>query len=296
MSRYTWQQRHRDEMPLPLTRPKRPSADASAGRLDNQSAQRQAASSGTDTRADLAPMVRRLAELPAQPLGAGERAGLPPAVHGEAAQARLHTGPEAAAMAEGLGAKAFTAGRHVAFGTGQFRSGSAEGDRLIAHELAHVRQHGAGGADGSPPAEARLAAPDSAAEVEAARLAQGGAASPAAARGGAIFRDEDKTSTRDELMARFRSAVQYQRWGEAAVILNGFNDADIALLLGELSPRERERLRNGAAQDMPGWHQRVTGPIERMAFGEMEQARVDKLKQDYAAAVQLGHWDDAAVL
>jgi hypothetical protein len=43
-----------------------------------------------------------------------------------------------------LGARAFTRGRHVAFGPGEFQPGTAEGLRLLGHELAHVVQQSRG--------------------------------------------------------------------------------------------------------------------------------------------------------
>ena len=53
---------------------------------------------------------------------------------------RLHTDLAAAVAARSIGAAAFTAGSHVGFDTGAFRPHSAPGQRLLAHELAHVIQ------------------------------------------------------------------------------------------------------------------------------------------------------------
>jgi hypothetical protein len=53
---------------------------------------------------------------------------------------RLHTDAQAAASASAFDALAFTYGRHVVFGPGQFDPSSTSGLRLIAHELAHVVQ------------------------------------------------------------------------------------------------------------------------------------------------------------
>ncbi len=55
---------------------------------------------------------------------------------------RVHTGPEAAKAAEGVQAKAFTLGRDVVFGEGQYRPETSDGKRLIAHELTHTIQQG----------------------------------------------------------------------------------------------------------------------------------------------------------
>jgi len=48
------------------------------------------------------------------------------------------------ALADHLGARAFTVGRDVAFAPGEYRPGTPEGDRLIGHELAHVVQQAGG--------------------------------------------------------------------------------------------------------------------------------------------------------
>jgi hypothetical protein len=45
-----------------------------------------------------------------------------------------------------INALAYTVGRHVIFGAGQFRPGTTEGTRLLAHELAHVAQQTSPGA------------------------------------------------------------------------------------------------------------------------------------------------------
>lgn len=58
---------------------------------------------------------------------------------------RVHDGGSAAASAAAVGARAYTAGPHVVFGSGEYRPDSSVGRRLLAHELTHVVQQGAGG-------------------------------------------------------------------------------------------------------------------------------------------------------
>ncbi|MCU1347405.1 MAG: hypothetical protein JWO56_435 [Acidobacteria bacterium] len=53
---------------------------------------------------------------------------------------RVHTGPASQRAAEELEARAFTIGREIHFGAGEFQPGTAEGDRLLAHELTHAVQ------------------------------------------------------------------------------------------------------------------------------------------------------------
>jgi hypothetical protein len=56
---------------------------------------------------------------------------------------RLHTGSEAAQLNRQLNARAFTHGSDIYLGSGAGAPGSAAGDRLLAHELAHTLQQGA---------------------------------------------------------------------------------------------------------------------------------------------------------
>jgi hypothetical protein len=63
-----------------------------------------------------------------------------PDLRREFADVRLHTGNDAAHSARALGARAFTLGRDVVFGAGEYRPESPAGQQLVAHELAHVWQ------------------------------------------------------------------------------------------------------------------------------------------------------------
>ncbi len=53
---------------------------------------------------------------------------------------RVHDGPDAQQLAASVAARAFAVGRDVFFAEGQHRPGTADGDRLLAHELTHVAQ------------------------------------------------------------------------------------------------------------------------------------------------------------
>jgi hypothetical protein len=58
---------------------------------------------------------------------------------------RIHTDSRAAESATAIQAKAYTSGRDIVFGQGQYQPESSSGKRLLAHELAHVGQQGQGG-------------------------------------------------------------------------------------------------------------------------------------------------------
>ena len=58
---------------------------------------------------------------------------------------RLHTDARAAVSARAVNALAYTVGRDIVFGAGQYAPGTVSGRRLLAHELTHVLQQvGAG--------------------------------------------------------------------------------------------------------------------------------------------------------
>jgi hypothetical protein len=78
-----------------------------------------------------------------RPVSAPLRARVEEATGGTLEGVRLHADRRAAESAGMLGARAFTVGRDVYFGLGEYRPGSTDGDRLIAHELVHTLQPGA---------------------------------------------------------------------------------------------------------------------------------------------------------
>ena len=77
-----------------------------------------------------------------QPLFPSIRAPLESGFGRDFSGVRIHTGHDASESARAIQAKAFTWGRNIAFSRGEFAPGSREGQRLLAHELAHVIQQG----------------------------------------------------------------------------------------------------------------------------------------------------------
>jgi hypothetical protein len=78
------------------------------------------------------------------PLPSVTRARMERGLGQELGHVRLHTGDTAARLATSVGARAFAVGENVAFGAGEYRPGTLEGELLLAHELAHTIQQGAG--------------------------------------------------------------------------------------------------------------------------------------------------------
>ncbi len=66
-------------------------------------------------------------------------------------QVRIHTSPTAAEAARSVASRAFTMGRDIVFGAGQFAPHTTSGRELLAHELTHVVQQGALGGARRPP-------------------------------------------------------------------------------------------------------------------------------------------------
>ena len=86
------------------------------------------------------PIVNDVLESSGQPLEASARAFMEPRFGHDFSRVRVHTDNEAARSAQAVGALAYTAGRHIVFGSGRYNLATADGLRLIAHELTHTLQ------------------------------------------------------------------------------------------------------------------------------------------------------------
>lgn len=84
--------------------------------------------------------VESVVASPGRPLDPEARRYMESHIGFDFSKVRVHTDDRAAASARGLGAKAYTLGNHVVFSSGRYSPKSAEGRRLIAHELTHVVQ------------------------------------------------------------------------------------------------------------------------------------------------------------
>src|SRR5882724_76631 len=79
-----------------------------------------------------------------QPLDAPIRAFMEPRFGHDFGQARIHTDAKAADSARAVNALAYTVGRDIVFGDGQYARHTSAGQKLLAHELTHVAQQQAG--------------------------------------------------------------------------------------------------------------------------------------------------------
>ena len=85
-------------------------------------------------------IVNKVLALPGQPLDIETRAFFEPRFGRNFSSVRLHNDRQASQSAAEVQARAYTAGRHVVFGAGEYAPRTQVGRSLIAHELAHVVQ------------------------------------------------------------------------------------------------------------------------------------------------------------
>ncbi|HYK05720.1 MAG TPA: DUF4157 domain-containing protein [Thermoanaerobaculia bacterium] len=79
------------------------------------------------------------------PLPDSVRAAVEPRFGHAFGNVRVHADAHAADLARTANARAFTVGRNVVFGAGEYAPTTSEGGRLLAHELTHVVQQGRAG-------------------------------------------------------------------------------------------------------------------------------------------------------
>jgi uncharacterized protein DUF4157 len=101
-------------------------------------------------RGDAAMLVRSVLGSPGSPLDPGMRSLMEPRLGHDFSAVRLHTDDAAAQSAQAVAANAYTAGNHIVFGAGKFAPATPDGQRLVAHELAHVMQQAHGPVPGIP--------------------------------------------------------------------------------------------------------------------------------------------------
>lgn len=96
-----------------------------------------------DPVSDLPPLVRRVIDTPGEPLDFATRRNMEARFGHSFQDVRIHTDSLAAESARAVYAHAYTVGEHVVFDAGKYRPQTAEGQHLLAHELAHtIQQHG----------------------------------------------------------------------------------------------------------------------------------------------------------
>jgi len=91
-------------------------------------------------------IVQDVLRTPGQPLDPESRAFFEPRFGNDFSQVRIHADTRAAESARAMDARAYTVGQHVAFGRDRYAPHTADGRRLLAHELTHTLQQRGGAA------------------------------------------------------------------------------------------------------------------------------------------------------
>jgi hypothetical protein len=119
---------------------------------------------------DAAPaIVQDVLRFPGQSLDMNMRSLMEPRLGHDFSQVRIHTDAKAAESARAVNALAYTVGRDVVFGAGQYAPATTTGQKLLAHELTHVAQQSSMAFQpGSP---LRVGAPDNLLERQAEAVA-----------------------------------------------------------------------------------------------------------------------------
>lgn len=115
------------------------------------------------------PIVHEVLRSSGQRLDTATREFMEPRFGYDFSGVRVHTDGRAAESARAVNALAYTVGRDVVFGEGEYVPGTSEGRRLLAHELTHVAQQG--GKASTIQTQLRIGSIDDSAEKEADYLA-----------------------------------------------------------------------------------------------------------------------------
>jgi Domain of unknown function (DUF4157) len=208
------------------------------------------------------PIVHEVLASPGRPLEPATQVAMEGRLGHDFSDVRIHTDATAARSADAVGAEAWTVGRDIAFASGRYAAGAHLSDQLLVHELTHVVQQSGQDHTGSIPVEPL----DTDAERTAERVASTRRPIPAAVVSPRLARrPSPSASRRDRMISDFTQAIQNRAYGEAAIILNGFSDEDMRLLLRPFALDQLERLRTEAIDAMPGWANRVVQAVEDVA-------------------------------
>src|SRR6185312_12742651 len=93
---------------------------------------------------DAPPLVHDVLRSPGRSLDSATRASMEPRFGVDFSGVRVHDGAQATESAKSVRALAYTVGDNVVFNANQYRPASIAGQRLLAHELAHVVQQSGG--------------------------------------------------------------------------------------------------------------------------------------------------------
>ena len=108
----------------------------------NQQLSLQRSATNTADATTAPPVVQDVLQSSGQPLDSAARASMEPHFGHNFSNVRVHTNAKAAESAHAVNALAYTVGRNIVFGEGQYAPQTSKGKSLLAHELTHVVQQG----------------------------------------------------------------------------------------------------------------------------------------------------------
>jgi hypothetical protein len=124
-------------------------------RRDPEEALRRAEAGGDTAQGFAPPAVHDVLATPGRPLEARTRGWMEERFGADLSGVRVHDDARAADSARAVCAHAYAVGRDLVFAAGRYAPGTAAGDRLLAHEVAHTLQGGAGTLRRQPEGEER---------------------------------------------------------------------------------------------------------------------------------------------
>ncbi|MFF4602046.1 DUF4157 domain-containing protein [Streptomyces sp. NPDC001339] len=213
-----------------------------------------------------APEPKDIVSGAGQPLDLSVRRELEERLGHDFSQVRLHTDRGSGQLAEMMGADAFAVGQDIFFREGTYRPGTADGRRLLAHELLHTVQnpHGLGALRAGRDLGS-VSLPQESVEREAESAAR------------ASVRDALQGATREEDPAAGvepgRATPGWLRYATAGADRSRIEQLDPATLVDRLANGVLRSLR-GDPEDLSG---RVRGELARMG-PELQESVLDRLE------------------
>jgi Domain of unknown function (DUF4157) len=138
--------------------------------VSTQSLQRSTLSTrarGTLGDGEVPAIVHDVLRSPGQPLDPVMRAFFEPRFSHDFSNVRVHTDAKSVESARAVNAQAYTVGRNLVFGEGQYIPGTTAGRQLMVHELTHVLQQSSASSGQPPQGKLTINQPGDAFEQEA---------------------------------------------------------------------------------------------------------------------------------
>jgi hypothetical protein len=205
---------------------------------------------------------------------------------------RLHTSDNAAASAAALSARAYTVGRHIVLGRGEYAPDTNAGRRLLLHELAHVIQQSRGGAGAAPAENPTL---EASANRAADRAARGERAAVEGVSGVGLARQSmfDQLSGGKYSWPFLKGALQYGR--PVATIVSDLNALTSAERDDAIKDMTEDRTVQGRKhKDLVAKKKAQTDPALKATLDPMIEtvatllARIDQVLDGVSATIAVG--------